>query len=255
MESPTYESVQLKEVAPNSIYQQPEWTLRAKETSYPKSVKKKKIKCNVFISVIAATNLILTLVCLFLFIAHFTISQPSECQQKFSTDTLPLNSCSSRQEILTLKQQLNNAIQEISSLLEKYFVYTNTSTMETITISTNAPTEPLVPPVGSRENLASSCGNIPQDSPSGDYWIQVDSRTLVQVYCDTNRTSCSCNTTGGWMRVAYLDMTNPTQQCPAGFRLVTRTAPPLRTCGKGDSRGCVSTTFPVYGIEYSQVCG
>ena len=58
------------------------------------------------------------------------------------------------------------------------------------------------------------------------------------------------------MRVANIDMTDPCQQCPDEFRLVTRTTAPLRTCGRPDSSiGCVSTTFPVHGIEYSQVCG
>ena len=51
-------------------------------------------------------------------------------------------------------------------------------------------------------------------------------------------------------------MTDPRQQCPYGFRLVTRNTAPLRTCGRPDNTiGCVSTIFPVYGIEYSQVCG
>ena len=58
------------------------------------------------------------------------------------------------------------------------------------------------------------------------------------------------------MRVANLDMTDPSQQCPDGFRLVTRTTAPLHTCGRPGAVGCVSTTFPVHdGIEYSQVCG
>ena len=51
-------------------------------------------------------------------------------------------------------------------------------------------------------------------------------------------------------------MTDTSQQCPDGFRLVNRNTAPLRTCGRpGNLRGCVSTTFPVLGIEYSQVCG
>ena len=57
------------------------------------------------------------------------------------------------------------------------------------------------------------------------------------------------------MRVANLDMTDPTQQCPDGFQLRTRSEPPLRTCGRPEERGCVSTTFPVHGIEYYYVCG
>ena len=100
----------------------------------------------------------------------------------------------------------------------------------------------------------SSCSDIPQDSPSGEYWIQTNStNSPVQVYCDMTRTCC--NTTGGWTRVANIDMTDPSQQCPDGFRLVNRTTAPLRTCGRLGPAGCVSTTFLVYGIEYSKVCG
>ena len=56
------------------------------------------------------------------------------------------------------------------------------------------------------------------------------------------------------MRVANIDMTDPTQDCPNGFRLMQRSQPPLRTCGRPSDR-CVSTTFPVHGITYSRVCG
>ncbi len=103
---------------------------------------------------------------------------------------------------------------------------------------------------------ASSCNDIPQYKPSGEYWIATDSTSSpVQVYCDMNRTSCSCSTTGGWMRVANLDMTDSNQNCPDGFRLVSRTPPPLRTCGRPGPAGCVSTSYPTYGMEYSRVCG
>ena len=109
---------------------------------------------------------------------------------------------------------------------------------------------------GTTEYPASSCSDIAQDSPSGEYWIQNNNtNSPVQVYCDMTSRSCSCNTTGGWTRVANLDMTDPSQQCPDGFRPVTRTTVPLRTCGRPGPAGCVSTTFPAHGIKYSQVCG
>ena len=111
------------------------------------------------------------------------------------------------------------------------------------------------PQLGSLDNPASSCRDIPQDWPSGEYWIQTES--LVQVFCNTNPRDCSCNTTGGWMRVASLDMTDPTQNCPNGLRLVTRTEPPVRTCGRHEQifLGCSSSTYPVYRVEYTHVCG
>ncbi len=54
------------------------------------------------------------------------------------------------------------------------------------------------------------------------------------------------------MRVANLDMTDPNQNCPDGFGLVSRTTP--RTCGR-PGPGCVAITYPTYGVEYSRVCG
>ena len=102
-----------------------------------------------------------------------------------------------------------------------------------------------------------SCKDLPQGSTSGYYHIPTNGTGIIHVYCDTSLRDCSCNASGGWMRVANLDMTDPTQQCPDGFRLIDRTELPLRTCGRpnGHRDGCVSTTFPVYGFRYSRVCG
>jgi len=46
------------------------------------------------------------------------------------------------------------------------------------------------------------------------------------------------------MRVAHLDMTDPNQHCPPGFRLITSLR---RVCGRVTGPGCASTTFPVMG--------
>ena len=54
------------------------------------------------------------------------------------------------------------------------------------------------------------------------------------------------------MRVAHLDMTQPNQQCPPGFRTITS---PKRLCGRPGPRGCVSVKFPTNNISYSKVCG
>ncbi|XP_064388048.1 uncharacterized protein LOC135336228 isoform X1 [Halichondria panicea] len=109
--------------------------------------------------------------------------------------------------------------------------------------------------LGTINNPASSCSDISQGRPSGEYWITTNTTSSpVLIYCDMNRTSCSCNTAGGWMRVANLDMTDPNQNCPEGFRLMNRTESPLRTCGR-HAPGCLSTTYPAYGVKYSTVCG
>ena len=103
---------------------------------------------------------------------------------------------------------------------------------------------------GSKHNPALSCRNIPQWKPSGAYWIQGSDNSVSQQYCDMTRTCCG--RTGGWMKVANLDMKDTNQQCPSGFRLVTS---PRRSCGRPGPAGCVSTTFPDHNVEYSRVCG
>ena len=57
------------------------------------------------------------------------------------------------------------------------------------------------------------------------------------------------------MRVAYLNMSDPTEECPPGFRLYNWNG--IRACGRASLSGgsCQSVNFPSYSIRYSQVCG
>ena len=105
---------------------------------------------------------------------------------------------------------------------------------------------------------AASCSDIDAQSlllhPSAFYWIRSSSGTAVQVYCDMDRV-CGC--TGGWTRVAYLNMTDPSQQCPSAWTLQTRSSEPRRLCGRTSSSvaSCDSVTYSTFGINYSHVCG
>ena len=115
--------------------------------------------------------------------------------------------------------------------------------------------------IGTVSYPASSCNLIPQGSPSGNYYIRSNSSDeSVLQYCDMTRTSC-CSTTGGWMRVANIDMNDPNQQCPSPLTLWTNphdTSVPgsLRLCDrKSDVAGCVSTIYAINGVQYSRVCG
>ena len=107
-------------------------------------------------------------------------------------------------------------------------------------------------PNGTFQNPAPSCKYIEQGSPSGYYWIQRSTAGYTsQVYCDMTR-RCG-NSIGGWMKIIDLDMTNPNQRCPKGFRTITS---PKRMCGKPrDGPGCVSATFNTYRVRYQKVCG
>ena len=64
----------------------------------------------------------------------------------------------------------------------------------------------------------------------------------------------TCGGTGGWRRAVYLDMTDPNTGCPYGWNMTDCSK---RTCGRASDGQftCDSVTYPVYGGEYSQVCG
>ena len=58
---------------------------------------------------------------------------------------------------------------------------------------------------------------------------------------------------GLWKRVAYLDMSNTSQQCPSSWREYSE----VRSCGRPATpgRSCASESFSSGDFEYSQVCG
>ena len=67
--------------------------------------------------------------------------------------------------------------------------------------------------------------------------------------CDCN----TCNGTPGWRRVAFINMTDTSYNCPTGLNLTSYSK---RTCGRSHiDPGCSSTTFSVGGLPYSRVCG
>ena len=107
--------------------------------------------------------------------------------------------------------------------------------------------------ITSELNPASSCQQLSQDHPhaaSDYYWVSNGAMQPVRVYCDMDQ-HC-CNSTGGWVRIADIDVTDPNQQCPPGFNLRTD----VRSCGRDTtSHSCTSITFLTDSIEYRQVCG
>ena len=118
-----------------------------------------------------------------------------------------------------------------------------------------------------QENPASSCLEVSQcnpELPSEYYWITSANGTAVRVYCDMARV-CGCNSTsvGGWSRVAFLNMSDPTHQCPPAWREIPT---PVRTCGRTNETvpnpndrttlgGCSSVSFINYNISFSHICG
>ena len=64
-----------------------------------------------------------------------------------------------------------------------------------------------------------------------------------------------CGPDKGWTRLAYLDMSYPSAECPSGFRLYESGG--VKAWGRPESSGgsCASIKSPSNGISYSKVCG
>ena len=103
--------------------------------------------------------------------------------------------------------------------------------------------------------LPTSCQDIKNkhpNTPSGMYMIVTPDGKTHHVYCHMEEL---CSSGGGWTRIAYLDMSDSTEECPPGFRLYQSGG--IRACGRqsSNSGSCQSVKFPSNGINYSQVCG
>ena len=105
----------------------------------------------------------------------------------------------------------------------------------------------------SPQTAASSCKEIAEklsDSQSGDYFIGGPAGPQ-RVYCEM---AAEFNQSGGWMKVASIDMRDTHTQCPNGLSLNVTSS--KRTCSRPDpAPGCATTTFPVHNVAYKKVCG
>ena len=110
-----------------------------------------------------------------------------------------------------------------------------------------------LPPPGC--NYPQTCAEVLRcnsSASSGYYQIQAANGSAVRVYCDMEGTHCGGD--GGWMRVAHLNMTDPSAQCPVDFR--NETVNGKRFCIRDTSSGgCSSLLFQSHGLTYSRVCG
>ena len=62
-----------------------------------------------------------------------------------------------------------------------------------------------------------------------------------------------CNGKGGWTRVGYLNMSEPSATCPSGLTNINHNVP---VCGRTTSGpGCSSANYSTLGIKYFKVCG
>ena len=93
-----------------------------------------------------------------------------------------------------------------------------------------------------------SCSSLYPNCPSDFYQVRASNGSVVHAYCDM---TLSCGgVTGGWMRVAELNMTDTSQQCPGELIEINDS---LRRC-ETMNKGCSPITYPTQN-SYTKVCG
>ena len=104
------------------------------------------------------------------------------------------------------------------------------------------------------QNPAQSCAQIYDETSvrSGYYWIQRCDGTPFQAYCAMNN-PCGCGGgSGAWMRIAFLNMSDPAATCPHGMSLIANP----RSCSRNVQPGACASVFSSSNLfQYSRVCG
>ena len=194
-------------------------------------------------------------------IQHLDTSVAS-CKQDFSALNDMVQQLNSTTQFLlnaqyTLNQRLNVSylqLRQSSNILDEKIQILNNSAdfslLDNRTQELRRETKMLIDTIFSFHTVT-SCAALPPSAPSGYYSVISPNDSTVRVYCDMTR-SCG-GVTGGWARVAELDMTNSSHQCPSG--LTQRIDSNKRTCTLPFYPGCSSVTFSSAAWEYSKVCG
>ena len=76
-----------------------------------------------------------------------------------------------------------------------------------------------------RQLPGNSCADTYHGHPSGYYWLN-GGHGPQQVYCTLNEHCCN-ESDGKWMHIAFLNVSDPSAQCPDAWREVES---PIRTC-------------------------
>ena len=103
------------------------------------------------------------------------------------------------------------------------------------------------------ELVSTSCKELYQCNPttaSGYYDIRTPNG-WKRVFCKMDNTDCGAGIRG-WMRSAYLNMSDENATCPAGLNYTVHSS--KRMCTRTHPR-CSSITFPTHGATYTKVCG
>ena len=104
-----------------------------------------------------------------------------------------------------------------------------------------------------KDSIFTSCRDILQRFPasfSGYYLIRLNNGYYVYTYCDMTM-KCG-GITGGWSRLAYLNIHEPGAQCPTGLK---QKHDPLSCARSEIEGGCSSVMYTIGPMPYTHICG
>ena len=131
----------------------------------------------------------------------------------------------------------------------------NTPT-ESVPQPTSTP-QPTPSPEPLCEHIATSCKELYQCNPAlpSGYYNITTPQGVERVFCKMNTSNCG-DVRGGWMRAAYIDMTNENNSCPQGLNYTVVSSTRMCTRSHTDYFNCSSSViFPTHGVPYTKVCG
>ena len=130
----------------------------------------------------------------------------------------------SRIEVLlnTSIQDITNRLDTLESNTDLLLRHSNITHNTLMSIDDKLDDEYTPPLLCSCEEIKSIC----PDCPTGYYIIANNYTHPCRMYCYMEEL---CNFGGGWMRVAYLNMTDSSEKCPDVFRLYSENG--VRACG------------------------
>ena len=154
-----------------------------------------------------------------------------------------------REEMSTLSC-CNTSFFAISSTTSQAHIPTECVPQPTSTPQPTPSPEPLC------EHAITSCKELYQCNPAlpSGYYNITTPQGAERVYCDMNTSNCG-NITGGWMRAAYIDMTNESNTCPQGLNYTVVSSTRMCTRSHNNTHDCSLVTFPTHGVPYTKVCG
>ena len=194
--------------------------------------------CSLYLLIALQVAVVLILIILLGINAAATITQKCECDSASLKSLQKTNlTLSGIDNTLSELQSIGNftagVVDDILPVVEKMLNLQNASSI----INSMKP------------NSCKDIKIVAPNSPTGYYHVNSH-----DIYCNMDTL---CGSGGGWTRIGYLDMTQPTHSCPSSLTLHEEDG--YRFCRRSDSRNfggnCNSIIIQNNGISYSQICG